>query len=145
MSSPSWRRGKNHGPHTHRELKRAGSRVMGVKVSLQECCHALLPLLAGAATLPGPSLWALDHIFCHCQNFAVLFSISTSLFFLLIPLFYTHKWVHVSLTLQNALWIPEKSSGISLGQLALCPGCLPVASVSPSLSWALLASSALAA
>lgn len=56
MSSPSWRRGKNHGPLTHRELKRAGSGVMGVKVSLQECCHALLPLLAGAATLPGPSL-----------------------------------------------------------------------------------------
>lgn len=87
MSSPGWRRGKSHGPHTHRELRKAGSGVMGVKVSLQECRRALLPLLAGAVTSPGPSPCALDHIFCHARALLSLWSVPTSLFFLI----YTHK------------------------------------------------------
>lgn len=59
MSSPGWSRGKSHGPHTHQELRRAGSGGSGVKVSLQG--HPLLSCLCSRFSRPfsmasGPNL-----------------------------------------------------------------------------------------
>lgn len=135
-SSPGWRRGKSPGPQTHRELRKAGSGVVGVKVSLGNAtvlsrpCWQVLPLCQA----PLCELWTTS---LSRQNFAFP------------PLHFSLSFPSVLYPYMSSRFpYPTKCSSNprkELRYLSGAAGCLPVASVPPSPSQALLASSALAA